>query len=373
MGKEGQIHDQAPNTAQPAAHSSSKEGIALPAVPVFQLAHNGKKTMAEVPGLVTNLQEMGFLADDEQRNQLVRMLAMNKNFEESDIIAVFMGDAKLGSADIAPAMESKEKKRKQEDSDLEEGSDFDVKPFAAAAGLAREERIEVKFPPRTRAILVWAGSALTEFQLAPIRHAYISAYGDRPLKGQGEMDEEAGLIEKTAKFELLPVSKGAIQQALEQEFIHAEVVNTICKKLDAVGLVPTVIRPPDSSLIRPKALSGVPWLPLGSKIDLSETANSILITVGHGGPGGHTNFPGQGLLDYTKIRALLGIPDIGSAVLYIPLQCFPQKAVRAGKAGGAYSVSIFNEEKSDDGEMKDWIEAHLKSEIIQWAESRVGK
>jgi len=106
---------QVPAAATPAATSS---GVSLPAVPVFQLAYNGKKKIAEVPDLVEDLEAMGFLTDDRQRGLLGQILAMNKNFELSDIIPILSGEKGLGP-DTAPSLESKVKKQKPGESDEE--------------------------------------------------------------------------------------------------------------------------------------------------------------------------------------------------------------------------------------------------------------
>ncbi|MES1159337.1 MAG: hypothetical protein ABUM51_01135 [Bacteroidota bacterium] len=378
------------NLASAVSPIPSTSGVSLPAVPVLQLAHNGKRTIAEVPELVENLTEMGVLATDEQRNLLIRILAMNRNFEEYDIIPILMGEAELGP-DTAPKIE---KKRELEgsSSDEKEPSDSDeydflsaaktvetkspplrLKPSGAGTGRANKDRIEVEFPPRTQAVILWAGSALTDHRIGPLRDAYKKLYPGQPLRGQGEMDAEARELEEKIVFDGLRLNKFEIQQALEQESIHTEVIFTVCRKLLALGLEPVVIRPPDSSLIDPGAIQHLPWAPLGAKIDLPPTHNTILITVGHGSSAGETNIPSATLADFTKITGLLKTSGVESVVLYIPLQCYPQQAVDKGRSAGVSSVSINSRERSDDGEMKRWIEANLQQEIIQWALSKVKK
>jgi len=162
-----------------------------------------------------------------------------------------------------------------------------------------------------------------------------------------------------------------IRQQLDQEIEFAENVSMVEAKLNAVGAAPVVYRPSSAQLLSPanehisdgwttfEALADIPT-------PVARTKN-IIVTMGHGASTGHTMFGADGLLTQQQISTGLGLQgDIGEALLYIPLQCHPSAAVRAGIARGWKSGSVESEETISSGDIRNWINLSLAALISAW-------
>ena len=147
----------------------------------------------------------------------------------------------------------------------------------------------------------------------------------------------------------------------------------VVERLQGVGITPVVLRPDDTLLLRGgKDVTGS-WLRYGdpeavktmhSQLPASE--KTLLITVGHGDNEGATSFSGRAKSG-VQVAAELKLDVNSNAFMYIPLQCFPQLAVKrwitdTGKA----SASMKGEEKQYDDEMQRWIREDLEPAIGEW-------
>ena len=245
-----------------------------------------------------------------------------------------------------------------------------------------EPQQEQEPPPLadTAAVIIWAGTQLTSFQIArlqdvyarlgiPVRHGLTDALA-QALCNQVTLDNEPAVNQQFKNF---MGGADAVQQALDQELIHAEVIGTCEAMLSRIAAQVTVYRPADALFIRFE-LQHLPghWRIYGPADDqqlisqaLDASKKTILLTIGHGDPYGRTNFPSRGLKSQPEIAGLLGPVSISPTTYRIPLQCYPQKAVTTweGKGGAA---SIPNDGPSHDNEMKAWIRDHLENTLRQW-------
>lgn len=234
--------------------------------------------------------------------------------------------------------------------------------------------------PVVSAFVVWAGSNLTAFQIAGLRALY-EQEGFTKYDGDTEVlagklfaalrldpDEETNAIMKS-------FGAGGVHQALDQEMIHAEVVSEVQNELVGEGSFADVevFRPADALFIRQAEVDlQQHWKSYDGLEEIKQTFGvpspgdrRVVVTIGHGFPTGQTHFPSQGLLTQKEISEALGCaPDKGT--YYIPLQCYPSVAMQNWRDLGGDSVSIANQGRSDDGEMRRWVEKSLAKSVHSW-------
>jgi hypothetical protein len=168
-----------------------------------------------------------------------------------------------------------------------------------------------------------------------------------------------------------------VQQTLDQEIAHSlavERAEATLHQADESGELETmVLRPADGLLLRRNMvhLAGH-WQPYTTLADVQRiigaaTANrkTILVTIGHGGPGGETHFPAAGMQTQTAIANAAHV-GTDANTLYLPLQCYPQVAVRNWRQLGGTSESIQNDGRSDDHELLQWIDRRMESIVRKW-------
>ncbi|ONI81478.1 hypothetical protein ALI144C_19315 [Actinosynnema sp. ALI-1.44] len=234
-------------------------------------------------------------------------------------------------------------------------------------------------------VVVWAGSNLTDFQISKLRHVYeskrLSGFDDDTERLAREMFDRVRLDDADHENEIMKNAFGVsgVQQAMDQEMIHAEVTSTVQMILLSRFEDVVVFRPDDGLFLRrAKADVEEAWMPFNDLAQVrdglrdSGAANRpvVLVTIGHGGPQGHTHFPAKGMLTQQQISSGLAVPTDANT-LYIPLQCYPQKAVEQWRQLGGKSVSINNTGRSDDSEMKQWIHDRLETDIAKWSSNKL--
>jgi hypothetical protein len=255
----------------------------------------------------------------------------------------------------------------------EEAPDLDLEP---------EQDQDQAPEPRddTVAVIIWAGTQLTTFQIERLRNVYTTLDG---LVRHGATDALAATLYNSVILDRDPVVNQqmktfmggveAVHQALDQELSHAEATRQCFAKLSDIAARVLVYRPANPCFIR-LDLQHLPgtWSTYGVNDNdplilppLEQGKKIILVTIGHGGPGGHTSFPGRGLKSQPEIADLLGPVSLRDTTLRIPLQCYPQQAV-ATWAGQGGAVSIDNDDRSDDLEMATWIQDKLTPAIRHW-------
>jgi hypothetical protein len=177
------------------------------------------------------------------------------------------------------------------------------------------------------------------------------------------------LAEKAGRRQL----ETLIHQALDQEIIHPDAVLGVVKRLQGVGIKPIVLRPDDTILLRGgKDVTGS-WLRYGDPeavksmhTQLPASEKTLLITVGHGDNEGATSFSGAAKSGL-QVVGELKLDVKSKAFMYIPLQCFPQLAVKRWLTDtGKASASMTGEEKQYDDEMQRWISADLEPVLGEW-------
>lgn len=394
-------------------------GVSLPAVPsqfpaqqVVQRMYDGSRSMQDkkVKDLLKDLGEMFEGLHNERSDEyqkFKKMIESGRDYDQMEITNVLLGEATI--------KEEKEKHNRSDDEEEgwdeegeegEENEDWEEEEQdfydyqepveeskTATKGVGKEKessKAEVKDEGRKfviekpittdfKAVVLWAGTQLTEFQIAAIKNA---------AKGHSDPDIDQGGAEGWSKtvfskvqfdpdefintFHKGIVKDSGVQQAVEQESIHAKQVNDIVKILGSLGAHVQVFRPADNLLIRrenPYIQNN--WIPYAGDFSniqpfIDKSAKTILVTVGHGFPTGRTNFPAQGMLLQSEIQQKLKLQADGNAVMYIPLQCYPGIAVKEGSKVGWHSRSIPSDQVSSDGEMRQWVEIQLLREVYQW-------
>jgi hypothetical protein len=402
-----------------AANLAGPGGISLPAVPspfpaqqVVQRVYEGSRSMQDkkVKELLKELGEMFEGLHNERSEEYLKfkkMIEAGKDYDRMEIINVLLGEATIKEEkekhnkseeeeeDLGEGEEDNEEwEDVEQDSDVEDFDDYletvkESKPGAKEkekesskeAGKDEGGKFVIEKPITTdfKAVVLWAGTQLTDFQITAIKGA---------AKGDADPGIDQGSAEGWSKttfsklrfdpdefintFHKGNVKESGVQQAVEQETIHAKQVNDIVKILGGLGAHIQVFRPADHLLIR----QGNPyiqnnWIPYAGDFSniqpfIDKNAKTILVTVGHGFPTGRTNFPAQGMLLQSEIQQKLKLPADGNAVMYIPLQCYPGIAVREGSRIGWHSRSIPSDKVSSDGEMRQWVETQLLKEVYQW-------
>lgn len=230
--------------------------------------------------------------------------------------------------------------------------------------------LKAEIATNVRAVIVWAGSQIPAGVIARWKRFDLAAL----MKKHG--NDAASVVQ-----ELDTNFKSQIQQALDQEREHPKAINNIISELKQLKITPVVFRPPTEQLLLGDEPLDRSWKPhwAGEQIDLlraNSATKTLLITVGHGTPEGETSFAGELLMGLTIATKLaLGPNFSGRAFMYIPLQCFPQKAVARWKEGketgeprNARSIETGErpDQRSDDTEMQAWIRENLWEAVHDW-------
>ncbi len=247
---------------------------------------------------------------------------------------------------------------------------------------ANDLEIEQGPQPRadTLAVIIWAGTQLTGFQIARLRDVYTGLGAEvkhgfteplsRILCDRVTLDPEHKVNEQMKGF---MGGGNGVHQALDQELSHAKATSQCVDILSGIAGEVLVYRPIDDFFIR-FDLQQIPgnWRPYGPTQaepliapPLDASKKIILLTIGHGHPQGHTSFPGRGLKSQPEIADMLGQTSRQPTVFRIPLQCYPQAAVESWPGQGG-AASIDNPDRSDDNEMENWIRDNLESAVTEW-------
>ncbi|MEV4885277.1 hypothetical protein MRBLMN1_003813 [Chitinophaga ginsengisegetis] len=390
-----------------AGNLAGSGGISLPAVStqfpaqqVVQRVYDGSRSMEDkkVKDLLKDLAEMFEGLNNERSEEykkFKKMIESGRDYDQMEITNVLLGEAtieeekeKHNSSDEEEEEDWGEEGEENEDWQEEE-QDFDdyqepveKEKESSKAELKDEgEKFVIEKPITTdfKAVVLWAGTQLTDFQITAIKNA-ATGHSD-PGVDQGGAEGWSKTVFSKVQFDqddLINnfhkgnVKESGVQQAVEQESIHAKQINDIVKILGALGAHVQVFRPADNLLIRrenPYIQNN--WIPYAGDFSnvqpfIDKSAKTILVTVGHGFPTGRTNFPAQGMLLQSEIQQKLKLRSDGNAVMYIPLQCYPGVAVREGSKIGWHSKSIPSDQVSSDGEMRQWVERQLLKEVYQW-------
>ncbi|WP_106529691.1 hypothetical protein [Chitinophaga niastensis] len=403
------------------AENNAGTGISRPAVqPVFspqqqasaiQRMYNKKSDLAdvEIVELKKQLIEFGLSqledadsAMTKQFNELMRDKARNYS-EVSDIFdrleKVTEPQEKEGGKIEKPLPEEKhttadlkkEKKSAHESDDEEYEEDeedeynyeddyYDDETFDTAQKSDNEDDKNITEDLKgVKAVVVVIGGKMKASQMELVKKVY-NGLEKKPT----DTEELAIAIYNTMEE---ATARGAyiypsiIQQTIDQEIIHLDIAALASKKLTSLGAIVQLYRPPDSLLISPVPgeLSGsfIAYAPGLENVAqfISTSERTIVVTIGHGGDTGGVNFPGiAGSVFPHDIGGRLGLLGRNAnSFLYVPLQCYPQQAVRKARALQWHSVSIVNEDKSDDGELQRWVKGNLKTESKEWAQKTKGK
>jgi hypothetical protein len=231
------------------------------------------------------------------------------------------------------------------------------------------------------AIVLWAGSNLSEKQITPLKQLYETARfsnfdNDTDLLAEKLFANVTMSDDPMVDNVLKSCGKSGVHQALDQEVIHANVTADVSGVLFGEVEVAEVkiFRPSDRLFLRPKRVAFEShW---NSYTDLSEVGaalaaeplgsrRKILITIGHGFNSGETHFPSMGMLNQKAISSVLTVAA-DNDTLYVPLQCYPSAAVRAWFALRGRSASIVSADKSSDTEMRNWVTNRLGPTARSW-------
>jgi hypothetical protein len=233
------------------------------------------------------------------------------------------------------------------------------------------------------AIVIWAGTQLPDSSIAALHTAYSQLGGDiqhGPTKElSAKLYERVVLVEKDEKENEIRKSimggPDAVHQALDQEGIHlksALAAEGILQQLVAQVRVfcphkkffirPDLIQiPPAWRTYNPDAASDAPLIDPGVVMGM----RTVLLTIGHGSSSGATHFPSLGIQTQDKIASRLRLGNL-DGIFYLPLQCYPQAAVKAWREFGGTSESIHNDGRSDDIELNYWLTNSLYDTVRSW-------
>lgn len=401
------------------AENLTGSGISLPAISsrfpaqqVVQRAYDGSRNMQDKK-IKDLLKELGDMFEglhnerSEEYKKFKKMIEAKSEYDQMEIVNVLLGEATLkeekekekhsGSENEEEEWEgSEEWEDEYQGSDVEDFDDYQetVKESKTGAKKADTEKesskVEVKDeggkfviekPITTdfKAVVLWAGTQLTDFQITGIK-GVAKDHPDPDIDQGGAEQWSKNVFSKVRfdpddlinNFQKDYVKESGVQQAVEQETIHAKQINDIVKILNSLGAQTQVFRPADNLLIRRKnPYIQENWIPYAGDFSniqpfINESAKTILVTVGHGSPTGRTNFPEAGMLLQSEIQQKLNLQTGSSAVMYIPLQCYPGIAVREGSKIGWHSKSIPSDQVSSDSEMRQWVERQLLKEVYEW-------
>jgi hypothetical protein len=248
------------------------------------------------------------------------------------------------------------------------------------------ERVDDTVPPPRQdvaAIIIWAGTQLADSSIEALHKAYLQLSVD--VRHGATLVLSEILYEKVELFsgnkaenEIRKNTMGgsaAVHQALDQEVTHFQSVIDAAEILQELAAQVRVYHPPASLFIRPDVLHLSPqWVPYSSdpsgKLPLIDpgvnpAVKTIVITIAHGHPTGATHFPSLGNQSQEQVAARLRLGGLGN-ILRIPLQCYPQAAVRTWRELGGISESIHNDGRSDDLELNAWIASSLYNTVKTW-------
>lgn len=251
--------------------------------------------------------------------------------------------------------ESEGEEEDYDDEELQEGADQELEED--------EDQVIAALSGQLRSVVVWGGSRLADRQIQELKEFDIPG-----LMSANQNSTKAvaqALAEKHGD-----VSWEEVQQALDQELeTHPATVRSIVDRLGKLQNKPTVYRPPDDLLLLPaSAAISQDWLPTPRQPLAAAAAQpTLLISVSHGDDTGKTLMLGHsqpGLQIATHLN-LSAAND--QAFMYVPLQCYPQQAVkRWEQATRRPAASMPVNTKSSDGEMQDWVRDQLRKVVIKW-------
>lgn len=226
------------------------------------------------------------------------------------------------------------------------------------------------FQENGQATVIMTGALMTR--------AWVQIFkGHLPTDGVHRDNETLGTYlfnQADGNHDFVPFNARDIWQHLDQE---AEFIRHLAKvesKLNEIG-IPAHVYCPDLFL-DDKVGEAVPsyWTPLNQEPEKQfedhwqSTAYNLLVMVGHGGPGGGTDMGAinKGPTHAGNVKELFGIKD-ASSFFYVPLQCFPQLAVRqAEKAEFGGSASVDSEKKIGGSDITHWVEGSMPAVLDGW-------
>lgn len=264
-----------------------------------------------------------------------------------------------------------------EEEEEEEDEDVDEDPYYEEETYSSEEEEKDDTAVTTdlegvRAVVLITGSKLKGDKIAFAKGFLTPEMG---TGGNAVLAEELYTAIGEEKARGKGLTQDLLYQTLDQDRIHLHSANTAAAKLRSLGALVQIYRPPDNLILLPVpdslAAASIPYAVDFADIAkfISATTRTVIVVIGHGDSQGSVNLPAKpGQCFPHDISGLLNLQNRDArSLLYIPLQCYPQKAVAKARAEGWHSASIDNHDKSDDLELERWVKKNLKKESKAWA------